>query len=313
MNEKQPSVREDMVRSIGVAFAYSAMMFIGILVYMVVYLLVKAGIQGDFSVDQATSDTMETGWPYLIACALSFLLLTYLHRKRPIVWRRAEAPQMTGKGFGQLLAVFMMGQLLFTGLANVGEIIANALGYTILPEVEMASAGSPSWSMFLYASFVGPILEEIAFRGTILPYLTKHGQLFAITISAFFFGLMHLNIIQSPFAFLIGLVLGYVSLTYGLFWAVVLHIINNFVFGDILFQLLSPFSPAVQDGVNNLISFVFFLAGAWVLYRNREAIKAYLKTYRTTPATYRQALVYWPFLLYTGLALWQMIASLQPL
>ncbi|WP_198434443.1 CPBP family intramembrane glutamic endopeptidase [Aerococcus sanguinicola] len=311
MKEKHLSIRENMVRSIGVAFAYSAMMFIGVFIYMILYLLVRAWLIGDFTVDQATTDTMETGWPYLIACGLSFLLLTYLHRKQPIVWKRADAPQMTGKRFGQLLAVFMMGQLVFTALANLGESLANVLGYTILPEVEMASAGSPSLSMFFYASFVGPILEEMAFRGTIMPYLVKHGRLFAITISAFFFGLMHLNIIQSPFAFLIGLVLGYVSLTYGLFWAVVLHIVNNFVFGDLLFQLLSPFSPAVQDGVNQAISVVFFILGAWVLYQHREAIKDYLQTYRTAPGTYRRALDYWPFILYTALALFQMITSLQ--
>lgn len=154
-----------MVRSIGVAFAYSAMMFIGVFIYMILYLLVRAWLIGDFSVDQATTDTMETGWPYLIACGLSFLLLTYLHRKQPIVWKRADAPQMTGKRFGQLLAVFMMGQLVFTALANLGESLANVLGYTILPEVEMASAGSPSLSMFFYASFVGPIFRRDGLPG----------------------------------------------------------------------------------------------------------------------------------------------------
>ncbi|KAA9302352.1 MULTISPECIES: CPBP family intramembrane glutamic endopeptidase [Aerococcus] len=313
MKEKQNTVREDMLRSLGVAFAYSALMLVGAFIYVIAYLLVKAWLVGDFSMDQALSDTIDSGWPYLIACGLSFLLLSYLHRKWPIVWRREEAPQMTGGRFLQLLAVFMMGQLIFSGLAYLGEGLANALGYTILPEVEMASAGSQTVSMFLYAGFVGPILEEIAFRGTILPYLVKHGRLFAMTVSAFFFGLMHLNVIQSPFAFLIGLVLAYVSLTYGLLWAVVLHIVNNFVFGDLMIYLLSPLPMSLQEGINNLISVGFFLAGAWVLYQHRESIKAYIKTYRTEPGTYRQAIVFWPVLIYCALALYQMISSLQAL
>ena len=51
-------------------------------------------------------------------------------------------------------------------------------------------------------------LEEMVFRGYVLQALRPHGDGMAIVVSALLFGLMHGNVLQIPFAFLIGLVLG---------------------------------------------------------------------------------------------------------
>ena len=61
------------------------------------------------------------------------------------------------------------------------------------------------------AVLLGPILEEIIFRGVILRgLLTKYSPKYAIVFSAIIFGLIHGKPLQIWGAFIIGLILGYV-------------------------------------------------------------------------------------------------------
>lgn len=72
------------------------------------------------------------------------------------------------------------------------------------------------------------VLEEMVYRGFILQTLRRYGDGLAILVSAILFGLMHGNILQIPFAFLIGLVMGFMVVQTGNIWmAVALHFTNN--------------------------------------------------------------------------------------
>ena len=72
------------------------------------------------------------------------------------------------------------------------------------------------------------IAEEFAFRGIVLGSLRKYGDTFAIIASAVMFGAMHGNIVQIPFAFILGLVFGFaVCKTNSLIPAIIIHFINN--------------------------------------------------------------------------------------
>ena len=79
----------------------------------------------------------------------------------------------------------------------------------------------------LYVVILGPILEEIIFRGAILRSLEPFGKNFAIVVSSLLFGLYHLSLFQGVFAFFIGLILGYCALRFSIKWAMLLHMINN--------------------------------------------------------------------------------------
>lgn len=65
---------------------------------------------------------------------------------------------------------------------------------------------------------VPPLVEEFALRGVVLGALRRFGDSFAIIASAALFGLMHGNFEQMPFAFLLGLVLGYAVVKTGSLW-----------------------------------------------------------------------------------------------
>ena len=63
-------------------------------------------------------------------------------------------------------------------------------------------------SMFIYGSFLAPFGEEILFRGFLLQNFKRYGVRFAIIFSAILFGIYHGNIVQTPFAFILGLMKG---------------------------------------------------------------------------------------------------------
>lgn len=82
----------------------------------------------------------------------------------------------------------------------------------------------------LSIAIVVPILEELLFRGAIEGHLLRKGwsPKWAISVSALIFGLIHGNPAQIPFAFLIGLLFGWLYYRTGsLVPGIVGHIINN--------------------------------------------------------------------------------------
>ena len=81
---------------------------------------------------------------------------------------------------------------------------------------------------FIGTAIVAPLAEEFAMRGVVLGALRKYGDGFAIIVSALLFGLMHGNFMQIPFAFVVGLALGFAVIKTGSVWTgVLIHFINN--------------------------------------------------------------------------------------
>jgi uncharacterized protein len=76
-----------------------------------------------------------------------------------------------------------------------------------------------------------PIAEEVLFRGYMQTRLrNRWGAIWAIGITASLFGAFHADPVQSPFAFLIGLSLGYVAVRMGSIRpAIVCHAVNNLI------------------------------------------------------------------------------------
>lgn len=107
---------------------------------------------------------------------------------------------------------------------------------------------------FIATAIVPALVEEFACRGILLGSLKKYGEGFAIMASSLLFGLMHSNFEQIPFAFLVGLVLGYITIKSGSIWvAILVHAFNNSI-SIIYTYLLSGLSGVAQN-----ISYIIFL------------------------------------------------------
>lgn len=77
---------------------------------------------------------------------------------------------------------------------------------------------------------LAPVVEELVFRGAILGHLLKKWKnpTHAILISSLVFGLVHGNLEQSPFAFILGLALGWIYYRTGsLLPCMMMHFVNN--------------------------------------------------------------------------------------
>lgn len=84
----------------------------------------------------------------------------------------------------------------------------------------------------LAISVVGPLAEEVVFRGAIMGYMLRKGvnPWVVILFSALLFGLMHINPAQVPFAMIVGVILGVIYYRTGnIILTTIIHIINNSV------------------------------------------------------------------------------------
>lgn len=182
----------------------------------------------DAQIDHILLEASQNGWGYFLAMAFGFILLLMWKKKEftfKTIWHRGKP--MTVGAFIVLLCILVSCQLTFQLLTMLLESILNALGLSAEQSVESATSVSTTFSMFLYAYVGAPIAEEILFRGAVLRSVQPYGKRYAIFTSAFLFGIFHGNITQSPFAFAVGLILGYVAVEYSMLWAMVLHMVNN--------------------------------------------------------------------------------------
>ena len=93
--------------------------------------------------------------------------------------------------------------------------------------------------------------------------LRRFGDAFAIITSAIVFGAMHGNIVQVPFAFILGLVFAYVDCkTNSILPSIIIHFINNFyaVILDVL-QNTGVFSDRVFMMIYFILITVFCILG----------------------------------------------------
>lgn len=82
--------------------------------------------------------------------------------------------------------------------------------------------------MIVTVAIVPGILEEFSLRCCALGSLKKYGKGFAVFIASITFGLLHMNFIQFVFAFLVGIVLGMITIkTESVIPAMFIHGINN--------------------------------------------------------------------------------------
>ena len=81
---------------------------------------------------------------------------------------------------------------------------------------------------FLAIAVTPALVEEFATRGMVMGAAREHGEVFGLVTSAIFFSLMHGNLVQIPFAFVMGLVIGFAVIKTGsLITGIVIHFANN--------------------------------------------------------------------------------------
>lgn len=96
---------------------------------------------------------------------------------------------------------------------------------------------------------VGPIIEELLFRGLLIKTISKIlPESFAVIISAILFGVWHGILVQTVYTAVMGLIIGFVYIkTRSIIYPIIIHIGNNFINGF----PVSWSTPAVETFISN--------------------------------------------------------------
>ena len=280
--EARKGIKRHMSTSSWALLIYYAIMNVAVIGWMVVETvinLMQGAISGNFSsIEGAILKSAESAWGYFLAAAVGFAIL--------LVWKKprylkeeifTKGAPMTAGAFWTILCIFLSGQMVFQLGSIALELLLNCFGYSIAEGLESLQTDPDNFSMFLYAGILAPITEETLFRGLIQRSVLPFGKKFAILVSSLTFGLFHGNLIQTPYAFVVGLVLGYVAAEYNILWAMVLHMINNLVLGDMLYRLLGGLPENTVNLIVWGIILAFTVAAVILVVAKRKEIAQWLR------------------------------------
>ena len=174
------------------------------------------------------------------------------------------------------------------GVLILAQLVFAALGMPLAsPTSDSLDESAVTVSMWLYIGLIGPVVEEVVFRGVLMRQLKPFGRNFAIVTSALIFALFHDDVVQGVFAFLCGLVFGFVAMEYSLVWSIALHIVNNAVIGGVLSEFAASFGPT-GDAAYAFLLMVVGIGGLIAVWMNHGwGLREYVRVNRSEPGTYR--------------------------
>ena len=119
----------------------------------------------------------------------------------------------------------------------------------------------------LYICVLGPVLEELIFRGFMLRALQRHGSAFAVIFTSVMFMLFHMNLVQLFTPLLTGMFLALLAVkTRSLIPSICCHILNN-TLSTVLSYI--PFESDFAAGMATLAQiavFILIFACFWMLW-----------------------------------------------
>ena len=122
---------------------------------------------------------------------------------------------------------------------------------------------------FLCIAITPALVEELAMRGIVLGSLKRYGKGFAVGVSSILFGMMHGNLSQIPFAFILGIAIGIAVIKTDSIWTgVLIHFINNAVSVILDAIITKTESTQVLAFINSLyfaLCILAFFVGVYLL------------------------------------------------
>lgn len=182
----------------------------------------------------------EAGYSQLVALYLPTYLIGLpvflLTVGRPREMQRPDGRRLSLRGFLVLIPacffvmyagniVGLLLQRLLDGLSYL--LYRSGLSLALLRVEPLGEEPSPVVQA-LFLSLAAPVTEELVFRRCVLDRLRPYGEKAALLVSALCFALFHSAVNQVCYAFMLGLVFGYVYLRTGrLRYSMLLHILIN--------------------------------------------------------------------------------------
>lgn len=195
---------------------------------------------------------LTKGWMMILITLLCDMVLMagfgtwYYFRERQYPFRPNYKSAFSLKNIGYIIVMGVLGQYASNLIATLtGVLIPSAMdSYEDLAQNFDLSTASPVL-MILAVCIVGPIAEELVFRGMIFGKLRRAFSFWpAAIISGIMFGVFHMNIMQGVYASVLGVLLAYV------------YAKTQTIFGSIFFHIVFNASSYITDFVNSGIQSV---------------------------------------------------------
>lgn len=210
----------------------------------------------------------------VVVSIIGYLVYYFVFREKTI-----EAPDkvMSAKTFGAIAvlalgAQFIIGIVLSFAMSFFPKLMEN---YEKL--IENYGITDNSTIALISIIILAPIMEEVLFRGMTFRLARKWSMNFwaANIFQAALFGIAHLNIVQGIYAFLLGLLLGWIyRKTNSLLGSIWLHMVFNFggtVGVNLLFGNDDPAMISLMSVVTAFAGIIGLIFGIWVIREDTKA------------------------------------------
>lgn len=165
---------------------------------------------------------------YLVA----FPIFCYMIKKIPVT----SAPKTSKLSLKELLK-FLTVTIFLMYLGNyisllIMSVVEENLGITPENTIDTVLTQTDYIISIVIVGIIGPIVEEMIFRKLLIDRLVPYGERVAVLLPALIFGLVHGNLYQFFYAFLIGIALSYIYVKTGkMLYTAIIHCFINLFFG----------------------------------------------------------------------------------
>ena len=198
-------------------------------------ILVNGGVtepSGEALFDMVLSQTFLEIVEVVYASAAVVLFGFWLYK----VFRKEHGPLLRRERRFLLLLLGLLllcvgGQFLAEVVYDIVGMFSPATAQNYEKLIELAGFDEPSVLTLVYGVLIGPIAEELIFRGVMMHYLRRSLPFAAANvIQAVLFGVYHMNLMQGIYTAVIGLLFGYICYRGGsILYSILAHMMFNFL------------------------------------------------------------------------------------
>lgn len=230
-----------------------------------------------FIVGMAFPEVAEEGWFNIALTAIGVagvgLPVFYVLMKRV---PDSEIGEQKKLSFGQFIGFFMV-CMAGTYISNMVGSFINVLielikGLEVINPLDSLFDGNMVLAM-IYAVICAPILEELIFRKILLDKLRRFGDIPAMLLTGFAFGIFHFNLAQFFYATVLGIFFAYITLrTNRIRYAILLHMMVNSIGAGVV-PLVANGENMVGLGLITAWLFISMIIGSILFIINVKKIK----------------------------------------
>lgn len=230
-----------------------------------VSMLFKAGSMSELISDANFNTMVMVIYTLIIICTFGIWYYCFLG---------GEYVKDVYKYYHPLIVVGVL--ILVPGAQFVSNYICNII-YIVKPDwwhsyeqlIESSGLSETNFLIVTYSIFLAPICEELIFRGVTMRSFCRAVPFWLANIcQAILFGVFHMNIVQGIYAFVLGLLLGYLCEKGGsIYYSIFFHMLFNF-WGTIITILINKISSTVVAELLIFFTTIISITAGFILFIN---------------------------------------------